>query len=129
MFLQSSSLVASQMYSSSFLRCFFSEKVKTPEYPDEDLFTCMSPKKSRSRRKNKTESRFFHTEQQEHPELPHQHNFQAHHGMHHGIGNVHHFTHMAQRQGCPRFHTVEQFPMYILPGESPSRAATCCHYK
>ena len=78
--------------------------------------TTRSP--SRSRGKKKTDSHLFHTEQQEHPELPHQHNFQAHHGMHHGVDNVHHFTHMAQRQGSPRFHLAEQFSMHILPDES-----------
>ena len=73
-----------------------------------------APKRSRSRGK-KVEFHLLDTEQQEHPKHPHQNNFQAHHGMYHGIGNVHHFTHIAQRQGLPRLHPAQQFSMHILP--------------
>ena len=73
-----------------------------------------APKKNCShiRVKKKTESHSFHTEQHKHSC---QNNFQAHHGMHHGIDNVHHFTHVAQCQGFPRLYPAEQSSMHILP--------------
>ena len=45
----------------------------------------------------------------------HPHNYEVHHGMHHGSDNVHHFTHMSQQQGPPRHHPTVRGPMQIVP--------------